>query len=81
MLPAMNGFDKASYLIINPSHFLFSVWRDFASRSHVKVWSNLIDSGMDLLSKMRFGAAGLPVDWVALNADGTRHRLATALEL
>ncbi|WP_420889603.1 glycosyl hydrolase family 8 [Erwinia mallotivora] len=71
MLPGNQGFDKTTYLIINPSYFLFSAWRDFASRSHLKVWNNLIDSGMDLLSKMRFGDAGLPVDWVVLNADGS----------
>ncbi|RQM38920.1 glycosyl hydrolase family 8 [Erwinia psidii] len=71
MLPAGHGFNKTSYVVINPSYFLFAAWRDFASRSHLKVWDNLIDSGMDLLSKMHFGDAGLPVDWVALNADGT----------
>lgn len=71
MLPASHGFNKTSYLVINPSYFLFSAWRDFASRNHLKVWNNLIDSGMDLLSKMRFGDASLPVDWVALNADGS----------
>ncbi|WP_433977470.1 glycosyl hydrolase family 8 [Erwinia sp. E_sp_B01_9] len=71
MLPGAQGFNKTSYVVLNPSYFLFPAWRDFAARSHLKVWNNLIDSGMDLLSKMRFGDAGLPVDWVALNADGT----------
>ncbi|MEM6052041.1 glycosyl hydrolase family 8 [Erwinia sp. P7711] len=71
MLPGNQGFNKTSYVVLNPSYFLFPAWRDFAARSHLKVWNNLIDSGMDLLSKMRFGDAGLPVDWVALNADGS----------
>ena len=71
MLPGSQGFNKTSYVVLNPSYFLFPAWRDFAARSHLKVWNNLIDSGMDLLSKMRFGQAGLPTDWVALNADGT----------
>lgn len=71
MLPGSQGFNKTSYVVLNPSYFLFPAWRDFASRSHLKVWDNLIDSGMSLLSKMRFGEADLPVDWVALNADGT----------
>lgn len=71
MLPGRQGFNKTSYVVLNPSYFLFPAWRDFAARSHLKVWNNLIDSGMDLLSKMRFGQAGLPTDWVALNADGT----------
>ncbi|WP_067700314.1 MULTISPECIES: glycosyl hydrolase family 8 [unclassified Erwinia] len=71
MLPGSQGFNKTSYVVLNPSYFLFPAWRDFASRSHLKVWDNLIDSGMSLLSKMRFGETDLPVDWVALNADGT----------
>lgn len=71
MLPGSQGFNKTSYVVLNPSYFLFPAWRDFASRSHLKVWDNLIDSGMSLLSKMRFGGTDLPVDWVALNADGT----------
>lgn len=71
MLPGSQGFNKTSYVVLNPSYFLFPAWRDFASRSHLKVWNNLIDSGMSLLSKMRFGETDLPVDWVALNADGT----------
>ncbi|MFU9137612.1 glycosyl hydrolase family 8 [Erwinia tasmaniensis] len=71
MLPGSQGFNKTSYVVLNPSYFLFPAWRDFASRSHLKVWDNLIDSGMSLLAKMRFGETDLPVDWVALNADGT----------
>lgn len=71
MLPGNQGFNKTSYVVLNPSYFMFPAWRDFAAHSHLKVWTNLIDSGMDLLSKMRFGDSGLPADWVALNADGT----------
>lgn len=71
MLPGDRGFNKTSYVVLNPSYFLFPAWRDFAARSHLKVWTNLIDSGMDLLPKMRFGDAALPTDWVALNADGS----------
>ncbi len=71
MLPGSQGFNKTSYVVLNPSYFLFPAWRDFAASSHLRVWTDLIDSGMDLLAKMRFGDAGLPVDWVALNTDGS----------
>nr|WP_038381562.1 glycosyl hydrolase family 8 [Pantoea sp. IMH] len=71
MLPGNNGFNKTSYVVLNPSYFLFPAWQDFARRSHLKVWNSLIDSGMALLEKMRFGQAALPTDWVALNADGS----------
>lgn len=72
MLPGAQGFNKTSYVVLNPSYFLFPAWRDFARRSHLKIWSQLIDDGFDLLGKMNhFGRSALPLDWVALNVDGS----------
>ncbi|WP_437614796.1 glycosyl hydrolase family 8 [Erwinia sp. V71] len=72
MLPGAQGFNKNSYVIINPSYFLFAAWQDFADRSHLQVWSKLIEDSFDLLGEMgNFGSSGLPLDWVALNADGS----------
>ncbi|QDY40482.1 glycosyl hydrolase family 8 [Candidatus Pantoea soli] len=71
MLPGAQGFNKTSYVVLNPSYFLFTAWREFARHSHLRVWNSLIDDGMTLLGKMQFGKTGLPLDWVALNADGS----------
>lgn len=71
MLPAAQGFNKASYVVLNPSYFLFAAWRDFSAHSHLQVWNQLISDGLDLLGNMQFGNSKLPLDWVALNADGT----------
>ncbi|QKJ85128.1 endoglucanase [Paramixta manurensis] len=71
MLPGAQGFNKTSYVILNPSYFIFPAWRDFARRSHLKVWNQLIDDGLDVLGEMQFGASQLPLDWVAMNADGS----------
>lgn len=71
MLPGAQGFNKTSYVVLNPSYFLFAAWNEFAQRSHLRVWSRLINSGIDLIGKMHFGNSGLPLDWVALNADGS----------
>lgn len=71
MLPGAQGFNKTSYVILNPSYFVFPAWRDFAARSHLQVWNALINDGTQLLSEMRFGDSGLPMDWVAMNADGS----------
>lgn len=71
MLPGAQGFNKNSYIVLNPSYFLFAAWQAFAQRSHLQVWTRLINDGTDLLSKMHFGQTGLPLDWVALNADGS----------
>ncbi|MFP1879907.1 glycosyl hydrolase family 8 [Lonsdalea quercina] len=71
MLPGANGFNKGTYLVLNPSYFIFPAWADFSKRSRLPVWHQLIEDGMVLLSKTRFGDTNLPSDWVALNADGT----------
>ncbi|MGK3144012.1 glycosyl hydrolase family 8 [Pantoea sp. C2G6] len=71
LLPGAQGFNKNSYVVLNPSYFLFQAWREFGERSHLQVWDKLINDGFDLLSKLSFGKTGLPLDWVALNADGS----------
>ncbi len=70
MLPGAKGFNLNSYVNLNPSYFVFPAWQDFANRSHLKVWQDLINDGQKLLGKMRFGNAQLPADWVSLYADG-----------
>nr|WP_042959213.1 glycosyl hydrolase family 8 [Erwinia tasmaniensis] len=71
MLPGAEGFNKTSYVVLNPSYFVFPAWRDFARRSHLKLWDKLIKDGLDLLTEMRFGDTALPLDWVAMNVDGS----------
>lgn len=70
MLPGAKGFNFNSYVNLNPSYFVFPAWQDFANRSRLAVWQELINDGQKLLGKMRFGNAQLPADWVSLYADG-----------
>ncbi len=71
MLPGMYGFNRNSYLTLNPSYFMFPAWKAFYQHSHLKVWKDLDTDARKLLSQMRFGAPKLPTDWVRLLADGT----------
>ena len=70
MLPGVNGFNLNSSVTLNPSYFIFPAWQDFAQRSHLVVWKELIADGKTLLDKMRWGNSQLPTDWVSLAADG-----------
>lgn len=70
MLPGAKGFHLNSYVNLNPSYFVFPAWQDFANRTHLMVWKDLISDGQKLLVKMRFGSTQLPADWVSLYADG-----------
>jgi endoglucanase len=70
MLPGAKGFNLNSYVNLNPSYFIFPAWQDFANRSHLMVWKDLINDGQKLLGKMHFGNSQLPSDWVSLYSDG-----------
>ena len=70
MLPGANGFDLNSRINLNPSYFIFPAWQAFADRTHLVVWRDLMRDGQKLVSKMGWGNANLPTDWVALSADG-----------
>jgi len=71
MLPGATGFNKSSYVVLNPSYFLFAAWQEFAQQSHLRIWNQLIDDGMTLLGEIQLGKIDLPPDWIALNADGS----------
>uniref|UniRef100_UPI002B1E32CA glycosyl hydrolase family 8 n=1 Tax=Pseudomonas glycinae TaxID=1785145 RepID=UPI002B1E32CA len=43
MLPGAQGFNKVSYVVRNPSYFLFQAWREFGEHSHLQVWDKLIN--------------------------------------
>lgn len=57
-------------MILNPSYFVFPAWQDFAARSHLPVWHELMKDGKRLLGKMGSGKANLPPDWVSLTSGG-----------
>lgn len=71
MLPGQNGFNLNTRVNLNPSYFIFPAWQDFARRSYLKVWQELMRDGQTLIGKMAWGEAQLPTDWVALSADGS----------
>lgn len=70
MLPGMNGFNHTDSVNLNPSYFLFPAWQAFYRDSRLKVWSDLQQDALRLLSRMNFGQPPLPADWVTLNTDG-----------
>lgn len=70
MLPGAKGFNLNTHVNLNPSYFIFPAWQDFANRSHLVIWRDLIKDGQTLLGKMAFGKTHLPTDWVSLAADG-----------
>lgn len=70
LLPGEKGFCFESYCVLNASYFIYPAWKDFARTSHLLVWKELTDNGLQLLKKMRGGEADLPADWMALKLNG-----------
>ncbi|AWK88298.1 endoglucanase [Azospirillum thermophilum] len=70
LLPGRDGFRKPNGLILNPSYWVFPALRAFAALPDGGVWNRVLDSGLVLLAKARFGGYQLPPDWLLLDAKG-----------
>lgn len=66
MLPGSAGFEHKNFITLNPSYFIFPAWEDFARRSYLRTWRELIADGKALLENMRWGQSKLPTDWIRL---------------
>jgi endo-1,4-beta-D-glucanase Y len=69
LLPGVTGFATADHLTLNPSYYVWPALDAFA-RADGGAWRTLIRDGERLIAQARFGAAGLPTDWIDLGANG-----------
>lgn len=70
LLPGAVGFEREDGLILNPSYWVFPALQDLARlEPDQPVWGELIQSGLRLLERARFGRWGLPPDWIAFKDD------------
>lgn len=70
LLPGATSFNHTSYVVVNPSYYIFPAWKAFYQYSHLKIWQDLNDDAIKQLAAMKLGKVGLPTDWVSLQADG-----------
>jgi endoglucanase len=72
LLPGAEGFEHDETLTLNLSYWVFPAFDELAQlQPKAKEWAALIESGADLIGKLRFGRWQLPPDWVAWSeADG-----------
>jgi len=76
LLPGTQGFvhppsdGRAGYLVVNPSYWVFPALDDLARVFPDQPWETLAQSGQTLLRQARFGAMGLPPDWLAVDPSG-----------
>lgn len=70
LMPGIMGFDLGDRLMINPCYFIFPALDAFAQLDGAGTWGPVIATCEDILRKARFGAFGLPTDWVVVGNDG-----------
>lgn len=69
LLPGPEGFAFPDRIVLNPSYWVFPAFQDLMVIDPSDVWLRLIDSGVALLRRARFGQTNLPPDWFAITPD------------
>jgi endoglucanase len=70
LLPGLMGFDNGQSVTLNPSYFIWPALDAFAQYDGESTWGPVIESAEAMLRAARFGAAGLPTDWIVVGPDG-----------
>lgn len=71
LLPAAKFFDREEGIVVNPSYLVFPALAELQKVDPDWLWGELVNSGLRMLEKARFGAHGLPPDWLLVGYDGT----------
>ncbi len=67
LLPGIQGFDKKDGMVVNLSYWLFPALQEIARADPAPEWSELQQTGVNLLLEAHFGRWGLPADWISLH--------------
>lgn len=70
LLPGLEGFQSDKTVVLNLSYYVWPALDAFAKADPSGPWRRLIADGEKLLAATRFGAHGLPCDWISLAAGG-----------
>ncbi len=69
LAPGKVGFgpkDGKDGPVVNPSYWVYPAFTAFQSVTPDVDWARIAAGGRELLTKARFGKAGLPADWISL---------------
>ncbi|MDY0049436.1 MAG: glycosyl hydrolase family 8 [Halothiobacillaceae bacterium] len=70
LLPGQQGFEEKGNLLVNPAYWVYPALAELARIDPEGSWEAVSQSGQRLLRLTRYGAAGVPPDWIRLHADG-----------
>jgi endoglucanase len=66
LLPGEHGFERTDGIIINLSYWVFPAFRELGKIDPSPDWQLLEQSGLKLVTAVRFSQWGLPPDWLLL---------------
>lgn len=64
IVPGTIGFERDNSVVVNLSYWVFPALIEFAAQWPQDRWQNLVEDGLSLLDRARFGRWGLPADWI-----------------
>jgi endo-1,4-beta-D-glucanase Y len=66
LLPGVKGFEREDEVVLNPSYYAFPLIFELAKLVPTPRWTEIVDDGMSLIDKGRFGRWMLPPDWLRI---------------
>lgn len=69
LLPGAMGFEKAEYLKLNLSYWVFRAITELSNLDPAPEWEDLRLTGLNLIQEARFGKWQLPPDWIKLEGE------------
>ena len=75
LMPGAEGFLRRGEYVVNPSYYVFPALDRFVAEGCDPVWQRVRADGLHLLRSARFGAWGLPADWVSISRMQRRYQI------
>jgi len=69
LLPGVDGFTGDNKRVVNLSYWVFPALKAIASFTRDPMWQQVVDTGLRLIERARFGAHNLPPDWLETAGD------------
>jgi len=75
LLPGPVWPRREGHTVINLSYWIYPAFQEFGEIDASPEWEKLIRTGIDLMTRARFGDWDLPADWFAVKNDGSLSQL------
>ena len=64
LLPGFYGFDKGEGVVLNPSYFVYTAFKEFAGYEKPDFWGKVYQDSIEMVRLSLDARMGLPADWI-----------------